>query len=98
MKQQLSKDIVFVRGSGKKKYTAILPDGKKVGFGHVDYQHYKDTVPVNQGGGIWSSKNHLDTKRRDNYRKRHGGMLCKDGVRCIDKKYSPAWFSYYFLW
>ena len=94
----LPKNIRFERGPGKKKYTAILPDGKRVHFGHRDYEHYKDIVPKKLGGGLWSHKNHLDKNRRKNYRKRHAGMKCKDGTQCIKKRYSPAWFSYYFLW
>lgn len=93
------KGIKFVIGSGCHKYTAILPTGKKVGFGHKAYEHYKDTVPVKQGGGLWRHKNHLDTERRNNYRKRHGRIMCDGEKRkCISKKYTPAWFSYYFLW
>jgi hypothetical protein len=98
MTPALPKGIKFQKGTGKKKYTAILPNGKKVHFGHRDYQHYRDSVPKKLGGGKWSHKDHLDPKRRTNYRKRHGGMICKDGVKCISKRYSPAWFSYYFLW
>jgi hypothetical protein len=94
----ISKNIKFIKGSGTHKYTAILPDGRRVHFGHVDYQHYKDSVPVAQGGGVWKHLNHLDPKRRKNYRTRHAGMVCKNGVQCISIKYSPAWFSYYFLW
>lgn len=90
--------IRFVKGSGKHKYTAILPSGKRVGFGHVDYQHYKDSVPKRLGGGLWSKKDHKDPVRRNSYRKRHGALRCKNGTRCINVKYSPAWFSYYYLW
>lgn len=98
---KLPKGTKFVKGKGTKKYTALIPINgkiKRVSFGHSDYQHYKDSVPKSMGGGIWSYKNHLDKRRRDNYRKRHSGMRCKDGSRCIDIKYSPAWFSYYYLW
>lgn len=95
---KLPSGIKFTKGPGKKKYTAILPSGKKVHFGHRDYEHYKDSVPKRLGGGVWSHKNHGDRERRKNYRKRHGGMMCKDGTKCIKKRYSPAWFSYYFLW
>ena len=94
----LPRSIKFKKGPGKKKYTAILPDGKKVHFGHRDYQHYHDSIPKSLGGGIWSHKDHNDSQRRKNYRKRHAGMRCKDGTQCINKRYSPAWFSYYFLW
>lgn len=95
---RLSTKIKFVKGPGKKKYTAILPDGKRVSFGHRDYQHYKDSVPKKLGGGIWSHKDHRDAQRRKSYRARHGALRCKNGEKCISKKYSPAWFSYHFLW
>lgn len=95
---KLPKGIKFVKGPGFKKYTAILPDGRRVHFGDRRYEHFKDSVPKRLGGGIWSKKDHGDPQRRKNYRTRHGGMRCKDGTRCINHKYSPAWFSYYFLW
>jgi len=95
---KLPKGIKFVKGPNYKKYTAILPDGKRVHFGDRRYQHYKDWIPKRLGGKQWSHKDHLDPKRRANYRSRHYGMRCKDGKRCVTKKYSPAWFSFYFLW
>lgn len=98
MAPTLPKGTRFTYGPGNKKYTAILPSGKKVSFGHRDYEHYKDSVPKSLGGGLWTKKNHLDKQRRANYRTRHGGLRCKDGTQCITKKYTPAWFSYYFLW
>lgn len=93
-----TKNIRFTKGPGVKKYTAHLPDGRKVHFGHRDYQHFRDAVPRGQGGGLWSHKDHGDTKRRANYRKRHAGVRTADGRRAIDVKYSPAWFSYHMLW
>lgn len=98
MSKALPKGTRFVKGSGNHKYTAILPDGKRVSFGHKDYEHYKDSVPKSLGGGLWSHRDHGDPKRRDSYRARHGGMKCKDGVSCITKKYSPSWFAYFYLW
>ncbi len=95
---RLAKDVYFTRGPGYKKYTAHLPNGRVVHFGDTRYEHYKDSVPKSLGGGIWSKANHLDPKRRKNYRKRHGAAVCKNGERCVDVRYSPAWFSYYFLW
>lgn len=95
---RLPAGIRFVEGKGKHKYTAILPNGKRVSFGARGYQHYKDSVPKNKGGGIWSSENHLDEARRASYHARHGALRCKNGVRCIEVEYSPAWFSYHFLW
>lgn len=87
---------------GKKKYTAILPRPKgkveRVSFGHRDYEQFKDQVPENLGGGRWSHKDHGDPERRRRYRRRHGAQMCKDGRLCVERRYSPAWFSYHFLW
>lgn len=96
--KSLPRGTKFVRGSGNKKYTAILPDGKRVSFGDKRYQQYKDSVPVRMGGGLYSKKNHMDKQRRASYRSRHSKLKCKDGEYCINKKYSPAWFSYHYLW
>ena len=92
----------IVPRAGKKKYTAILPlpggKSRRVSFGHRDYQQFKDQVPKAMGGGRWSRKDHGDRGRRTNYRRRHGAQKCGDGTLCIKRRYSPAWFSYYFLW
>lgn len=95
---KLPKGIKFIKGKGKKKYTAILPSGKKIHFGHRDYQHFKDSVPKRLGGKIWTHKNHGDKDRMRRYRARHSKQKCKDGTYCYKKKYSPSWFSYHFLW
>lgn len=89
--------IKFEKGSGCHKYTAILPDGKKVGFGHRSYEHYEDLVPKSQGGQLWAHKNHKDPIRRERYRVRHT-RVNKDGKLTKDVKYSSEWFSYYLLW
>jgi len=94
----LPRGIRFERGRGFKKYTAIMPNGKRVSFGDMRYQHFKDSVPRALGGGLWTHLNHGDAARRRNYRQRHGSLHCKDGRRCVSIQYSPAWFSYYFLW
>lgn len=95
---QLPKGIYFQKGPGRYKYTAVLPNGKRVHFGHTSYQHYYDSVPANLGGGLWSTLNHLDEKRRDNYRKRHSGVLTRSGEKAYKREFSPSWFSYHFLW
>lgn len=89
--------------TGRKKYVAVYTERRggrvrRVGFGHRDYEHYRDRVPKRLGGGKWSHKNHLDPKRRQNYRRRHGALRCRDNRRCVTIRYSPAWFSYHFLW
>lgn len=88
----------FSRGSGSHKYTATLPDGKRVHFGHKDYKQYKDRVPKSKGGGLYTHLNHGDSERRRRYQTRHKGVLNKDGIPAYKVKYTPAWFSYYFLW
>lgn len=97
----LPKGTYFEKGTGNYKYTAHVPVGgqmKIVHFGHRDYEHYRDSVPKSLGGKLWSHKDHNDKERRDNYRSRHRGMLNKDGKPAYKVKYTPAWFSYYYLW
>ena len=93
----LSSKIKFIKGPYPKKYTAILQDGSTVSFGDSRYEHYKDSIPIKQGGGQWSHKDHLDKDRRKRYRTRHANIMVGN-KRAIDIKYSPAWFSYYYLW
>ena len=92
-------DITFtVPRSGVKKYTAHLANGKKVSFGDRRYEHYRDQVPRELGGQRWRHLDHEDPKRRESYRRRHGAIRDKAGVPYINMPYSPAWFSYHFLW
>ena len=86
--------IRFEEGPGNKKYTAILSNGKTVHFGDRRYEQYKDQT----GRGLWSHKNHLDTKRRADYRKRHKAQTDAQGVPYYQKRFTPAWFSWHFLW
>jgi hypothetical protein len=88
----------FERGPGKYKYTAVLKNGKRVNFGHVDYEQYCDSVPKNMGGGLWSHCDHGDKVRRSHYRSRHEGVLTKDGTPAYKVILSPSWLSYRFLW
>lgn len=83
--------------TGNKKYTAILPSGKRVSFGDRRYQHYKDSVPKRLGGGKWSRLDHMDTDRRNRYRKRHSKVMSGNKV-AKNIKYTPAWFSWHYLW
>lgn len=96
--RSLPKGLRFERGPGRYKYTAVFADGKRVNFGHRDYEHYRDSVPRSRGGGKWSHKDHGDKSRRKSYRARHGGIRSSGGKRAVSKRYSPAWFSYHFLW
>ena len=85
------KFIRFVKSANpKKKYDAVLLNKKtggekRVSFGDSSLEHYKDTT----GKGIWSHKNHLDTKRRDAYYARHGA----------DHGFpSASFFAHNYLW
>lgn len=86
------KFIMFKRSHlPEKKYDAVLKNKrtdtiKLVPFGDSNYQQYKDT----SGLKLYSSKDNLDTKRRDLYRKRHEGEL--------DDKFSSGYFTMRFLW
>lgn len=84
--------LKWSRGTNNKKYKVQLlyANGKTktVQFGDKRYQQYKDRTPLK----LYTSKNHNDLKRRMNYRKRHGAQ------GHYKKKYSPAWFSWHYLW
>ncbi len=73
-----------------KKYNAILENKitghiKKVPFGSIYYQQYKDSTGLN----LYSHLDHNDKKRRELYYKRHN----KDYA-----KFSPDYFSKKYLW
>ncbi len=98
MSGDLKNVVKFTKASDSHKYVAHMKDGSNVKFGHKNYQHYKDTVPKSMGGGQWSHKDHHDSTRRASYRARHGAIKTKSGGLAYKKQYSPAWFSYYYLW
>ena len=84
--------IKFEKSNRKnKKYDAVMKNtttGRevKIPFGDSRYEHYKDST----GLGVWTHKNHNDDNRRKSYRARHNSTA--------QKKYSPSWFSYHYLW
>jgi hypothetical protein len=78
--------IISFRKSTKphKKYDAIMSDGSIVSFGDNRHFYFFDKM------GMYPELNHLDKERKDNYKLRHH----KD----INKRFSPGWMSYNFLW
>lgn len=100
--KKLPKDSHFFKGTGDKKYKVLMKmdDGslKTVQFGSAKYEHYKDQIPKELGGQRWAHKNHLDEERRESYRRRHSKIKNKDGKLAYKEIYSPAWFSWHFLW
>lgn len=72
-----------------KKYDAILYNEetgrtKRVSFGDTRYQQYNDKI------GHYSKLDHHDPDRRRKYKQRH--------YKTHFKKFSPSWFSWYYLW
>ena len=84
--------LIFKKGPKNKKYSVLFPDGKIVTFGDKRYQHYRDRI------GLWSNLDHNNKTRRENYRKRHEAVKLKDGRIAKNVKFTPAWFSWNFLW
>tara|TARA_R110002126_G_scaffold20028_9_gene74620 strand:+ start:710 stop:970 length:261 start_codon:yes stop_codon:yes gene_type:complete len=84
------KKLKWSRGSGNKKYKVVITDTKTkkkktVQFGDKRYQQFKDKTPLK----LYSSKNHLDNKRRTSYIKRHNYKK---------PKHSAGWFARNYLW
>ncbi len=83
--------IKFERGSGFKKYNAIIEDKKtkkrqKIPFGDKRYEQYQDST----GLKLYSRLDHGDEKRRKAYKARH--------EKTRHKKWSASWFADTFLW
>ena len=79
------KYFVHVKADNKKGY-------KKIGFGHKDYQHYKDKL------GEYSNLNHLDKNRRRNYLSRAKGIRDKQGNLTWQNKNSSNYYAVKYLW
>lgn len=87
-----------------KKYVAYLRDKhtglvRKIHFGSVSYQHYKDSTPTR----LYYTLNHYDPLRRANYFKRFSGTPFKDIALQKEKKKSQGYYnakilSHMFLW
>ena len=86
---------------GRKKYVALVPlNGtvRRVSFGDRAYEHYRDVVPALDGWSEVGHKDHLDARTTE---KLSDPSRCsRVRERCTRKevRYSPAWFSYHFLW
>ncbi|NBX76512.1 MAG: hypothetical protein EBQ92_08150 [Proteobacteria bacterium] len=82
-------DFVVLKSTRKgKKYMAYLKNdpSKKIHFGALGYQQYKDSTPLK----LYSEYDHNDKDRRDRYYARHK----KD----IVKGFNPGYLSFLFLW
>ena len=67
-----------------KKYMAKVGD-RWVHFGALGYEQYHDKI------GLYKHLDHNDKSRRKRYRNRHRSTP-------YNVKYTPAWFSWNYLW
>jgi hypothetical protein len=101
----MKEKILYIKKStrkGKKYMAAIQTNNLKpklIHFGAKDYQQYRDSTKLK----LYSSKNHLDKNRRENYFKRHSGVankkdaLHKEIVKS-NGKYNAKILSHKYLW
>jgi hypothetical protein len=76
-----------------KKYMVKTPSGKWVHFGSSENEQFKDST----GLGLYTNKNHNDTKRRK-YLARAKGIKNKKGELTYRDKESANYYSVNFLW
>jgi hypothetical protein len=85
--------IGFEKSSAKDKMYAAVLENKSTGrerlvnFGSKSYENYRDRTGLN----LYPHLIHGDSKRRASYRARHK-------IHVHDGCYSPAYFSYHYLW
>lgn len=85
----------FVSKNLKKKYSVyVIKNGSKrlIHFGDRSMQQYKDKL------GNYSSKDHLDPKRRKSYLARSKGIKDGNGNLTWKNKNSANYYSIRYLW
>ena len=86
------------KGKSKYKYFVYVKTDKnkkgvmKIGFGHKDYQQYKDKL------GYYKHLDHNDMKRRNSYRGRASGIKNKKGEYTYTDKNTANYWAYRTLW
>lgn len=81
----------FKKSTSKGKKYMIKVNNKLVHFGALGYQQYHDKI------GLYSSYDHNDVTRRNLYRARHK-KIYSNGKPSYLTRYTPAWFSWNYLW
>ena len=76
-----------------KKYM-VHYNNKWIHFGHINYQHFKDSTPLK----LYKHLDHNYIKRRNLYRKRAQGITNKKGEPTYLNKNSPNFWAFHFLW
>jgi hypothetical protein len=82
---KFKKYSVYVMKNGKKK---------KINFGDVRYQHFKDRTPLK----LYSKLDHNDKERRKRYLKRAKGIKLKNGKLAYLDKNQPNYYAVKYLW
>lgn len=82
----------YEKSTRKGKKLMVTVNNKKIHFGDSSMQHFKDKT------GIWKGLDHKDKIRRDNYRKRAGGIKDKEGSLTYLNPMSANYHSYNILW
>ena len=89
------KTLKFEKSKSKnKKYAVITPSGKKINFGDLRYEHFKDTTPLK----LYKNLNHNDKKRQKNYCARSAGIKDKQGKLTKNNLESDNHYSMKYLW
>jgi len=83
----------YMKSSRPGKKLMVKVDNKLIHFGDINAEHYFD-----KSGLLDKKLNHMDAKRRENYRKRHSAIKLKNGKLAISNPNQPAWHSYNILW
>ena len=83
-------------GVGKKKYLVITSYGRKISFGHRDYEQCRDLTPLQ----LYKNKNHNDPKRRKSFLKRHAGVSTKREAlqKLKENTLTARYLSVKYLW
>jgi len=84
---------VYERSTAKNKKLMTIVNGKKVHFGDIRLEHFKD-----KSGLLPKNLNHGDKKRQESYLKRSSGIKRKDGTLTKDDPTSPNYHSRRILW
>ena len=88
--------VAFERGPKGKKYTAVIRThaGRthRISFGASGYEQYRDST----GKGMWSHKDHGDSKRRKAYMDKQGAL--KREIELSGGLYNEKILSHQYLW
>lgn len=85
---------IFKKSERKDKKYKVFYNGNWIHFGHRKMQQYRDST----GLGLYSHLDHLDKRRRDNYRARAKGIKNDKGEYTYKNPNYANYYSYWFLW